>query len=239
MVIQLVLFQIVTFTLIIVTLHLFFGTQLKIALRRLQTLHQESLEKEEVLNKEIERARLQAQSEIARSKEEARLIIEEAKKEAEKVARECGDRAQDEAKKIVAESMDQAKKREKEILAGVEQKAVGMAMEMIKYTFSSQDQRALHAQMIDELIEEFKKIDRQKFSIHAETVVVSTSIPLNEKEKKDLKAAIEAKLGNAVTLEEESDEMMIAGLVVRIGGLVVDGSLRNKFNRALRMMHAK
>ncbi len=239
MVIQLVLFQIITFAVIIAVLHLFFGTQLKIALRRLQVLHQESLEKEEVLNKEIERARVQAQSEIARSKEEARYIIEEAKKKAEKVSLECCDKAQEEAKKIFAESMDNAKKRETEILAGVEQKAAGMAMDLIKYAFSSQDQRVLHAQMIDELIEEFKRLDQEKFSVHAETVVVSTAISLSEKERKDLKAAIEQKLPGTVTIEEEVDEAMIAGLVLRVGGLVVDGSLKSKFNRITRVLRAK
>lgn len=239
MVIQLVFFQILTFAVIVAVLHLFFGTQLKIALKRLQVLHQESLEKEEVLNKELERAKVQVQSEIARSKEEARYIIDEAKKKGERAAQESAENAQEEAKKIIAESLEHAKKREAELLACVEQKAVGLAAELIRYTFAQKDQRALHAQMIDELIEEFKKIDKDKFSVRTSQVVVSTPVPLNDKEKKDLKEAVEAKLGNTVTLEEDVDEALVAGLVVRLGGLVIDGSIKNKFSKAIHFLRAK
>lgn len=239
MVIQLVFLQIITFVVIIVVLRFFFGTQLKIALKRLQVLHQESLEKEEVLNKEIERARVQAQSEIARSKEEARAIIEEAKKKAEKISREGADKAQEEGKKILEESLEHAKKREAEILAGVEQKAVSLAMELIRYTFSQEDQKELHAQMIDELIEEFKKIDKERFTVHADSAVLCTSVALTDKEKAGLKEAIEAKLGKRVVLKEEIDASMIAGLVIRLGGLEIDGSLKNKFNKANRFLHMK
>ncbi len=47
--VQLILLQIVTFAVLIAVLYFFFGNQLKVALNRLQVLHQESLEKEEVL----------------------------------------------------------------------------------------------------------------------------------------------------------------------------------------------
>ena len=72
MVLQLIFIQVITFAVIVGILNFLFGSQLKIALNRLQVLHQESLEKEEILNKELERAKVQVQSEIARAKEEAR-----------------------------------------------------------------------------------------------------------------------------------------------------------------------
>ncbi|MFH1692581.1 MAG: F0F1 ATP synthase subunit delta [Candidatus Omnitrophota bacterium] len=239
MVIQLVFFQILTFAVIVAVLHLFFGTQLKIALKRLQVLHQESLEKEEILNKEIERAKAQAQSEIARSKEEARYIIDEAKKKAEHVIEESAGNAQEEAKKIMAESLEHAKKRESEILACVDQKAVVLATELIRYTFAQKDKLMLHTQMIDALIEEFKKIDQAKFSIKTSEVVVTTPVALNEQEKKNLKEAIEEKMGNSVVLEEVVDEALVAGLIVQLGGLVVDGSIKNKFNKVMQFLRTK
>ena len=48
-----------------------------------------------------------------------------------------------------------------------------------------------------------------------------------------------AKLGSPTKVQERLDESLIAGLVIKLGGLVIDGSLKNKLNHALKALQAK
>jgi len=48
-----------------------------------------------------------------------------------------------------------------------------------------------------------------------------------------------SKLGYDLPVDEKSDPSLIFGIVIRLGGLVVDGSLKNKLSRAMSAMRMK
>ena len=233
MAIQLVLIQILTFVIVIIALRFLFGSHLKTALNRLQVLHQESLEKEEILNKELEKARIQSQGEISRAKEEAKLIVDTAKRNAEKIALEAAEGAQLQTKKMMAEASERAKKMEAEVSAGAQEKALELAQELIKATFTSKGQAILHGQLIDELIDDLRAVDKSRLSVKVDRAEIMTSAPLTPEEKKKLKDILVSKLGYELPLEEKIDETLIVGIVIKLGGLVADGSLKNKLNKTL------
>ncbi len=239
MILPLILIQIVTFAVIIAVLHFLFGAQVKIALNRLQVLHQESLEKEEVLNKEIERAKLQAESEIARAKDEAKTIVENAHRNAEKTIQETTESVHVEAKKIIAEAGEKAKKMESEIIASAEEKAVSLAQKLIQYTFTSKGQELLHRQLLDELIEDLNAVDKEQLNVKADRAEVTTTFALTAQERQRLKEVLASKLGRELKLEEKIDEALITGIVIKLGGLVIDGSLNNKLTKVLAALRLK
>lgn len=233
MAIQLVLIQILTFVIVIIALRFLFGSHLKTALNRLQVLHQESLEKEEILNKELEKARIQSQGEISRAQEEAKLIVDTAKRNAEKIALEAAEGAQLQTKKMMAEASERAKKVEAEVSAGAQEKALELAQELIKATFTPKGQAILHGQLIDELIDDLRAVDKSRLAVKVDRAEIMTSAPLTPEEKKKLKDILVSKLGYELPLEEKIDETLIVGIVIKLGGLVADGSLKNKLNKTL------
>ncbi len=239
MVLSLIVLQVVTFVVIVLVMRLLFGSQLKIALNRLQVLHQESLEKEEVLNKELERAKAQAEAEISRAKEEAKQIIETAKRNSEKSSTEAVERAQAEAKRTIAESLEKSKRLEAEVLAQAESKSVTIAQELIRFVFTQDDLKILQSHLIDELIEELKNIDKAKLIVKTDKAEVVSSQALSSKEKENLKEVLSSKLGGNLSIEEKIDETLVAGIVIKLAGLVIDGSLKNKFNRAMGVIKKK
>ncbi len=231
-----ILIQIITFGVIVVILRLLFGTQLKIALNRLQDLQQESLEKETVLNKEIERARAQSQSEIARSKEEARLILEAAHKNAERIAQEGAEQAQVQARKVLSQAAEHAKGLESAVMGTVAVKAVELARQLIVSIFSEKGLEAFHARLVEEFLEEFERIDRGRLNVSADKVEVVSGRPIEPAHRQKLTALLKAKFGREVAVEEKTDPALLVGVVVQMGGLIVDASLQNKLRKAMEAM---
>jgi len=56
--------------------------------------------------------------------------------------------------------------------------------------------------------------------------VITSATPLKAAQKKELAAALKARLGREVNVRTEIDEKLIGGAVIRAGDVVIDGSLR-------------
>lgn len=66
-----------------------------------------------------------------------------------------------------------------------------------------------------------------------EQAQVITAVPLNDDDKQKLAQYLGAIVGKKVVLKPEVDSSLIGGVVVRIGGKLLDGSTRNRL-RALK-----
>ncbi len=232
--IQLILIQVLTFGVIIVVLRFLFGSQLREALKRLQELHQESLEKEEVLNKEIERARTLSQSEIARSKDEAKRIIENARRNAEHLAEEARNQAQVQVRKMMAEAAEHVKTLEVEAAAASEEKALDVAQQLVAETFTERGNAALHRELVEEFLDELERVEPERLCVEMDAAIqVSVARPLPEDQRRRLEAILAGKRGAATPLRETEDPGLITGIILNLGGLVIDGSLKNRMKKAL------
>ena len=68
------------------------------------------------------------------------------------------------------------------------------------------------------------------------TAQVVSAVPLTETEKEKLSAALAARFGRTVTLECTVDESLLGGMVVRVDGKVLDGSLRSRLHAVKEVM---
>ncbi len=57
---------------------------------------------------------------------------------------------------------------------------------------------------------------------------VTTVVPLTDDEKLNLKESIKAIVGKEIVLKTEVDPNLIGGIVVRVGGKLIDGSTRSR-----------
>ena len=83
---------------------------------------------------------------------------------------------------------------------------------------------------IDEIVDEFEALAREHLG--EKVVYVESAYPLTQDERDALTAALEEKLKKRVILRETVNPNLIAGVRIRIGDTVSDGSL----NRALQTM---
>lgn len=60
---------------------------------------------------------------------------------------------------------------------------------------------------------------------------VLSARPLTDAQKDKIAAALKKRLGKDITLNEEVDESLLGGAIIRAGDLVIDGSALGKLNR--------
>jgi ATP synthase F1 delta subunit len=233
---QLIIIQISTIIALIFLLRLFFYRNLNYALKRLKKLQEEALIKEAHLQEELERAKRERQIEIEKGKREAERLIEEAKKKAEHLRNSLAEKARQESKKILEQGEIELEKLRKELDEEIEKRALSISLEMIKYAFTEKGKENLQHKLIEEVLEEIKKLEKERFSVKENKVKIISSIPLQEKEKEELKNILSEKIGSDVYIKEEVNPEIIAGLIIEIGEFVIDGSLKNKLQKIASLL---
>lgn len=238
---QLVLIQIVTFVLIILFLRWLLYSHISRALRRLQKLNQENLAKEKTLKEELERAKREARREIAEGQRHAETIRTQAREEAEKNREDMLGKARREAKRLINEALKDCQRKSAELSLEMQEKSVYLATDMIKYIFTERGQEELDIRLVDELLGEIEKLEKEKVKARAgdNEAEVICACALKDAQKKRLKEALSSKLNRSISLAEKIDEGIVAGLIIRLGAFVIDGSIKNKLKKILPLMKEK
>jgi len=206
-----------------------------LATQHLEELNQDYTRKEQEVSRQLEEAKIKSQEIIASATQEAEKlkldIIQNAEKERDNIVNQA--RTQSE------EIIQQADKSRQQLLSELEQRiakeAVNKACELIQDTLPGQFKQDVHAHWIDDLLEEgFTKLERLHIPDDLHEVKVTSAFSITEEQRKNLAKKLKATLGREVTLKEEVDSKVVAGLIITIGSLVLDGSLKNRIQEKAR-----
>ena len=233
MLIPLLILQIITFAGIVILLRFLFTRHLKSALGRLNVLHEENLAKEEELNEELRRAKEESQAQIQQGKAEAELIIEEANKEAQRIRVHMQEEAQLQAEHIISEGHIDAEKIKASVIKDVQAQSVELASRMIAELLTETDKIALQYEFAKGIIEEISRLPQEQFNVQGNQAKIVSSFPLLDKQRDEIRSVLIQKTGKEIELSERIDPNIIGGLIVEIGGMVIDGTLKNKLQRVI------
>ena len=230
---QLLIIQVATFVGLIFVLRMLFYQHLNSALKRLKALHEGNLIKETQLKEELERAKKERLSEVEKGRQEAGAIIETAKKEAEAIRARLQEQTEEQTGAMLRQGKEAIEKLKAELLSEIEERALTLCHQMIQYVFTQVGKEGLQHQFIEELLEELEHIENGRLPRGVDRVKVTSCFPLTEQERKRLTQILSDKIGSLVILEEQSSPVLITGLVVEVGSLVIDGSLRNRLKKII------
>lgn len=239
MLINLLIIQAITFIGIFFLLRFLFSRHLNSALARLNTLHEENLIKEQQLVDEIKRAKEEGDAEIQRAKDEASLIIDEAWNEGIRLRMNLEDQAKAEVTKIITDGNIEAERSKDKYLKDAEAHSLDLAMKLVEQLLSEKDKESLQQEFISEIIAEISRLSKDQFSITSDRVRVSSSQVLRIDQKENLQRVLKDKTGTDMIFEEILKKDLIGGLIVEIGGLIIDGTLKNKLQRILPYFRKK
>ncbi|HKJ71053.1 MAG TPA: F0F1 ATP synthase subunit delta [Gammaproteobacteria bacterium] len=89
---------------------------------------------------------------------------------------------------------------------------------------------------LPEVLEIYRDLRRNaEGEVHA---VVTAAQPLSEDKEQAIADRLEKRLGQKVTVESRVDESLMAGLVIRAGDLVIDGSIRGGLEQLRNQLKA-
>ncbi len=230
---QLIIIQVITFAILVFLLRQFLYKQNSEALERLQQLYQENLKREEDLKNAQEAADQELKEKIAQHNEEIKKLKAAGEMDVQKMHEEILAKAKEDADKIVAEAEANKERIKANLVSEMEEKALVLASDIIEHIFTDQVAQGIHHHLIDEFIEEIEKSDGQRIQLDVETAEIAAPYPLTQVQEENLKNILSTKMGRSVSIKGTIDQEMVAGMVVRLENLVLDGSLRNKLKGTL------
>ncbi len=205
------------------------------ATKHLDQQAEEYVKKEKELNQKLEDIKRQGQEIVANAQKEADAKREETLK----AAQEQKDKIIAAAHAQVDELIKQADNARLALLADMEKKvderavvkAVGLLAIALPETMRSQ----VHERWVAELINtSFEQLDRLKVPEGVALAEVASAFALSGEQHRTLQAKLTEKIGRQMQLKESVDPQLIGGLVVTIGSLSFDGSVKFRIQEAAR-----
>jgi len=202
------------------------------AVERIRQVEAEVRKKEEAIRREIE----EHEKDFAKKKTEAEQELQKQREASEKEVGKLREQALTDAKKEGERIIDQARKNEEkirqQIIQDMEEKAVNYGGEVFKLVFSEEIGEVIDRKFIDELLDALEQVDAASITVDASSAEFKTSRPFAADQKTRLEKLISEKFGASVKIQEKVDANLMAGLILKLGSLEIDGSLLNRFNEA-------
>ncbi|MBN1872371.1 MAG: F0F1 ATP synthase subunit delta [Candidatus Omnitrophica bacterium] len=229
LIISLVLLQLIIFVALIIMFRKILNKNVVLATRHLEELNTEYSKKDMEVSKRLNEARQKYEEMVAKAQNEAEeeksKILKEAEAEREKIIKDA--RSQGEA--IIQQADKSRQLLISEIEERIDNEAIHKACELVQLTLPEKFKKAVHLQWTDELVEEsLSQAEQLQIPEDINEVKVTSAFPLSELQRKNLQKKVKQFLKRDVELKEESDPRLVAGIVLAVGSLVLDGSLKNK-----------
>lgn len=237
---QLAIVQIVTFIFIVLFLRWLLHSQISRAVLRLKKLNKENREREQALKEETERARQEIEREIEEGKQKAQETQDQAKEESEKKRRDIIYNAKEEAGRIIQEGKKDVERNRKDFILDMQNKAVSLATEMIKYLLTNQMKETLHRQFVDEVIKEVQELPDEKLKTEGNSAEIVSVYSLDKTQVEKIKEVLSSKLKRDIEIKEKTDKSLVSGLLIKLEGFsIIDGTTKARIKKILPLMKEK
>jgi F0F1-type ATP synthase membrane subunit b/b' len=226
---------VILFVGMVIFLRKFFNREVTSATSHLDTLLTETAAKEEEVKKQYEEAKRQSLEIINNAQKDAAMQKENVLKAAAEEKARILEEAQAKADEVIKQADNARLALLGELQQKINEKAIDKAQELLQDALPESFRREVHSRWVSDVIaNSFQELDRLRVPEGLSEVKVVSAFNLTEEEKSNLKLKLKEKLGFEVKLLEEYDPSLICGLVVNIGSLILDGSLKFKIQGVAR-----
>ena len=218
------LFQVVNFLVLFGALTIFLWKPAKKRLDERQAMLQKQVEDSEAAAQEREEIGKEREQVLAEAKIEVDKIIAQAQERVKSIKAD----AEEEAKAILQKAQDDAKQEELNLLKGVRDQvgvlAIAATQKLLGVALDEKKQQAL----VDEFFSGVKSgkivvLEGEEFE--GDSAVVSSALPLSEKEKEVITKDILKRSSADMEVVYDVDPDLLGGLTIRVGDKMVDHSV--------------
>lgn len=227
--------EIVIFTALLLLIRVYFARNLSHATSHLNELNQDYTQKLEDAKKRLQEAERYYDENVLKAKTDSEKlkaqILKDARTEQEGIVSSSRKQSTD----IVEQAYKAREVLIKEIDERVDERAVTKACELVQEILPHEISRELHDKWFAELSKNgFEALKRLNLPEDLAEGAVATAYPLSAEQKSLIEKKIKSELGRAVLLKEQVDPLLIAGVSIRLAGVVIDGSLKFKIGETVR-----
>lgn len=240
LIVSLILLQLLIFSGLIFMFRRIMTQNVVSATKHLEELDNDYTKKEKDITRQLEEVKQKSRELMLKSQEEAEglktQVIKETEEERNKILHEA--RTQGE------EMMHQAEKSRQALISELEERinkeAVHKAIESIQNILPEQFKKEVHTHWVEEQIEKgFVHLERLRIPQDIQEIKINSAFGLTEEQRKILSKKLKDVLGREIRLKEEVEPKVIAGLIITIGSLVLDGSLKNRIQEQAKNIQFK
>jgi F0F1-type ATP synthase delta subunit len=205
----------------------------KNAAKQVQLVEGEVRKKEEDIKREISEHEKDFSEKKAEADRQLQSQRDEAKREAARLKEQSIAEAKKESHKIIEQAHKNEKKIRDQIARQMEEKTVEYGGRIFKLVFSDLMTGELNKQFVKELVDALDEIEKGSIVVDSAEADVVVSHALDPDQHKRLEAILKAKFNKNAVLKETVDENILGGLILKMGSLEIDGSLRNRYREAV------
>jgi F-type H+-transporting ATPase subunit delta len=230
--IPMIILQVVTFAALVFVLRKLMYSASTEEAKRLKQMEEEYIRRTQELAMKMDSVDKEYKAKVNIAEEEARHIREQAKVDAEKARDESLNKAHAESERIVNQAINTRNKIRQELEEQLQDKALETARKLIPKILESKHQKALHAGLAEERAEALESVPPEKFAVSPEKGEVSTAYELGKDAVEKMAAVISKKAGKKIVLTEKVDKAVVAGVVIKLGSIIIDGSILGRLKDA-------
>ena len=133
---------------------------------------------------------------------------------------------------MVKSTQSKKESMEREVKSDVTRKSLHLSRAIIHQVFTAGSLSATHDVMIEEISQQIGNIDLGQMSEDIKEAEIVTIFPLGKEKMEMLKSKLSSLLKKEIEINEKIDDSLVAGILIKLGRLILDGSLANKLRIA-------
>lgn len=236
LIIGFVVAQIVILGMVIALLRRLIFSDTNSAINRLTKLDNMNREKEKLLARKLEQAQKQIDEQKQLIQDEEQKIKAEARRAANQLHEDIIRKAKEEGDDIIRKAQAAKEQIQIDAMIQAESKMIEICAEILNKTLAPVVQAQMNEKLVAEFITELEKADLSKINTDVSEIEIVSSLPVPVADQEKIKKILQTKLGRTVRLYSNEDPKLLGGILMKVGTMVVDGSLAERVNEAAVQM---
>ncbi|MFA5157331.1 MAG: F0F1 ATP synthase subunit delta [Candidatus Omnitrophota bacterium] len=235
LIVSLIMLLLIIFGIMIFFFRKIMTQNVTVATMHLDELSRDYAEKEKRINQQLEEANEKAQEIVSTAQSEAEKIRSETIRQAEQERDKMIQAARTQTQEMVHQADNSCNQLISEMEDRISKEAVKRACDLTHDLLPEEFRKLVHGQWVEDLIEKgFNQAERLRLPEGIEEATLVSAFALSDEQRKRIAKKLKDALGKDLAIKEAVDPKVVAGLVITIGSLVLDGSLKNKIKEKTR-----
>ena len=231
---QIIILMVLIFGGLLFVLHHILTKNISTATSHLDELNAEFAKREEEVKKRQEEADKYYNDMVAKAKDEVDRLRQEADAQRTQERDKVLEEARVQSEQVIEKAQKTSQMLTNEVRQELEARIISKIREMLLEVFPEHIRREVHRLWVADLLNDgLSGLKSMRVSDDVNEVRLASAFALTPAEKTALAKKFKEQLGRDVVFKEEVDPGLIAGVLVTIGSLILDGTIANKVGKVV------